>query len=217
MTESRQDGLSPQVDKGHYFSPEYVNPRRFASYAYQISEILALEPRSVLEVGIGNGLVTYMLRQAGLEVTTLDFDAALAPDIVASVTEMPVPDGAYDVVACFEVLEHLPFDMLPQALAEIHRAARTWAVLSLPHSGHAASAEVRLPGLGVRRLRLACGKLIPRPHRFDGEHYWQIGYKGYPLARVLTAMREAGFEVVKTYRCWEVPWHRFFVLKKDGH
>jgi len=51
-------------------------------------------------------------------------------------------------------------------------------------------------------------------NKFDGEHYWEIGKEGYPLQKVMDEMRRAGFKIEKTYRVFEHPYHRFFVLAK---
>ena len=49
----------------------------------------------------------------------------------------------------------------------------------------------------------------------NGEHYWEIGRAGYPLRKVIGEMRDVGFEIKKTYRVFEMPYHRFFVLVKS--
>ena len=51
-------------------------------------------------------------------------------------------------------------------------------------------------------------------NKFDGEHYWEIGKAGYPLNRILEDIERAGFNIIKTYRIFEHPYHRFFILKK---
>lgn len=51
-------------------------------------------------------------------------------------------------------------------------------------------------------------------HKFNGEHYWEIGKFGYPLSRIIKDIKIAGFNIKKTYRIFEVPYHRFFILEK---
>ena len=49
-----------------------------------------------------------------------------------SVVELPFPDRSFDVVGCFEVLEHLPGDLPRLALAELSRVSRGTVLLSVP-------------------------------------------------------------------------------------
>ena len=49
---------------------------------------------------------------------------------------------------------------------------------------------------------------------FDGEHYWEIGKAGYPLNKIIKDIQKTGFKIEKTYRIFENPYHRFFILKK---
>jgi len=64
-------------------------------------------------------------------------------------------------------------------------------------------------------------KLIEFPHRkqiihkFDGEHYWEIGKKDFPLSKIIYDINSTGFTVIKTYRIFEFSYHRFFVLKNN--
>ncbi|MHA1380617.1 MAG: hypothetical protein ACTSRG_19795 [Candidatus Helarchaeota archaeon] len=51
-------------------------------------------------------------------------------------------------------------------------------------------------------------------HKFNGEHYWEIGKAGYPLSKIIKDIQKTGFEVEKTYRVFENPYHRFFILRK---
>lgn len=96
-----------------------LNPPRLA----YVAERVALNGSRVLDVGCGGGLLSEALAQAGAQVTAID----LAPDLVkiarlhglesgvkvdyrvqsveALATEQP---GAFDAVACMEMLEHVP-------------------------------------------------------------------------------------------------------------
>ena len=92
-----------------------------------VAEIAALSPRSFLDAGCGEGFVAQqVLREIpGLELTGCDVsEAALAvaasanPDarfVPGSVVALPFADKSFDVVGCFEVMEHLPGDLPRQA------------------------------------------------------------------------------------------------------
>ena len=130
MTESNTAAI--QVAPEHYAGTDYNTRERFASYWHQIDEVAKRSPSNVLEVGIGNGFVHEQLRRHGLKVHTVDFDAALGPDTVGDVCALPFEDGAFEMSACFETLEHLPYERFPEALAELTRVSRRWVLISLP-------------------------------------------------------------------------------------
>jgi ubiquinone/menaquinone biosynthesis C-methylase UbiE len=110
-----------------------------------VAEVVALSPQTFLDAGCGEGFVARQLIDAvpGIELTGCDVsDVALeiATDanpegrfVVGSLTDLPFPDRSFDVVGCFEVLEHLPGDLPRRALSELARVARRAAVLSVPH------------------------------------------------------------------------------------
>lgn len=212
MSHRTRPELTPQVPKQQYFQPSYLSSGRFASYGCQLREVLGLRPVNVLEAGIGNGIVPYVLRKAGLKVTTLDLDASLEPDIVASVTDMPLPDSSFDLVGCFEVLEHIPYQQFEKALSEIHRLCRQWAVISIPDARPCL--RVPFPLVRPRQFLVELPFWPASDHKFDGEHYWEINRKGYPLKRIVNNMCAVGFHLEHTYRPWDIPCHRFFRLKK---
>lgn len=201
------------VEPSHYYK-NYDTKRRLCSYWHQIQEIILLNPKSILEIGIGNGFVSKYLKQRGFNVITLDIDKRLNPDVTGTVLNIPFFDRAFDVVACYELLEHLPYDNLAKAMSEIYRISDSHVLLSLPDANRAYRLYVQVPKIGEFK------KLVPFPrfrkqiHHFDGEHYWEIGKAGYSLKTILNEMNKAGFNVKRTYRVFEYPYHRFFILKK---
>ncbi len=52
-----------QVKKEHYFNEGYDNIFRFLSYFKQIELIREQKPKSILEIGVGNGVVSTYLKQ----------------------------------------------------------------------------------------------------------------------------------------------------------
>ena len=105
--------------------------------------MLKYTPRSVLDVGIGNGTVSAILRSRGVKVTTVDIDPSLGPDIVGSVHELNryVDPKSFDLVLCAEVLEHLPYDLLAACARQLALAARQHVVISLPAVTGASACE----------------------------------------------------------------------------
>ena len=116
-----QQDLSRVPGQEHY-TAKYVLGGRLFSYAHQMDAVLLHEPKTVLEVGPGPGMVTAALRAIGVQVTTVDIQAELKPDVVASVTDLPFEDNSFDVSMCCQVLEHLPFD-LPTTIEEALRVS----------------------------------------------------------------------------------------------
>jgi ubiquinone/menaquinone biosynthesis C-methylase UbiE len=110
-----------------------------------VAEVVALSPQTFLDAGCGEGFVARQLIDAvpGIELTGCDVSGValeIAADtnregrfVVGSLTDLPFPDRSFDVVGCFEVLEHLPGDLPRRALSELARVARRAAVLSVPH------------------------------------------------------------------------------------
>jgi len=109
-----------------------------------VEAVKDLAPDSFLDAGCGEGFVAQRLLEAMPSLTYVGCD--LSPAAVAmaqqrnpagtfttgSVTELPYPDKSFDVVGCFEVLEHLPGDLPRMAIAEFARVARRGVVLSVP-------------------------------------------------------------------------------------
>ena len=202
------------MEREVYFSRDYDTKERFCSYWHQIDEVVKLEPGSVLEVGPGNGFVAEYLRSRGIDLVTVDSDPSLRPDVTGTVIRMPFKDESFDVVTCCEVLEHIPYDSFQMALSEVHRVCRSWVVLSLPDKRRKIHIGFRSDRLGYFRAVLRAPRLSDPAHRFDGQHYWEIGKASYPLRRVLEDIESAGFAVRSSYFVPENPYHIFFVLRK---
>ena len=61
-----------------------------------------------------------IIGQARDVVETKSLILELKPDIVGSVTELPINDGEFDVALCCQVLEHLPLRSHRYPLARAH-------------------------------------------------------------------------------------------------
>jgi len=209
--------MSNKVEQNieHYKKIGYDYKGRFASYWHQINEILILEPEAILEIGIGNGLVSNYLKSRNYNITTLDIDERLNPDCVGLILNLPFPDNSFKVVASYEVLEHLPYEDALAALKEVHRVTNEHALLSLPDSTRVYRLDIQIPKIGEFKRLMPLPRLKPPKHKIDCEHYWEIGKAAYPLRKVMGEFRKVGFETKNTYRVFENPYHRFFILRKE--
>lgn len=202
-----------QVDKSIYEFRRYMSKERWCSVWHQLDEIQRLKPKNVLEIGPGPGFFKLAAATIGIEVETLDLDPDLMPDHVGTATDMPFSDSTYDVVCAFQMLEHLPYDESLQAFGEMIRVSRRNVVISLPDARPVWRYRIQIPKFGVHDF------LVPRPqfnapvHKFDGEHYWEINKRGYPLHRVIADFTKCA-RLVNTYRPPENPSHRFLIFER---
>lgn len=202
-----------QVDKSHYFNRKYLSRDRWANYWHQINAVLASKADNILEIGVGNRLVYDTLKKLGLQVTSIDIDPELMPDVAGSATDLPFGDRTFDFLLCAEVLEHLPWESLRQALREIHRVTRRHALITLPHSGYVFSLSFKIPLLRHTTFFFKIPHFWKR-HVFNGEHYWELGKKSYSVARVIREFENTGFAIQDLSIRSEDPAHCHFLLRK---
>ena len=216
MFKNNAEKMNPQVDPDHYSFMLYDTKARFISYWYQINEIIKLNPNKVLEIGVGNGFVSKYLKDKGVNVTTLDIDERLNPDVVGNILDMPFSKNHFDVVSCCEILEHLPYENFKIALSEIFRINKIYTILSLPDVSRFYRFYVQIPNRGTFKKIITLPRLKNPIHRFDGEHYWEIGKEKYSLRKIINDIQKINFKIEKIFRLFENPDHRFFILKKLG-
>lgn len=204
-----------QVDKSHYNFSSYMDKRRWTSLWHQLNEVIAQKPDSILEIGVGSGIFKNAAITFGLKVKTLDIDPELRPDYLASATDIPLPDYSVDVACAFQVLEHLPFDESMRALRELCRISRKSVIISLPDVETSWASTLTIPKFGTLRFVLPRPWFKLQPHKFDGEHHWEISKLGYDRKQVIFEISKAapGFSL-RTYRVHENQYHRFFILER---
>jgi len=206
----------PQVP-ADFYKQHAFHPLRIESITEQLRQICYSGYTNILEIGVGKGFLRHCFQLfPQISHTTIDIAADLSPDYVGSVTNMPFEDRQFDMVVCGQVLEHLPFREFLPAMKEIKRVARHKVILSLPDA-------TRHFGIAFCLARWGWFMFEWNPSRwhnahkqlkFNGEHYWEIGYKGTLAKDIIRNIREAGFKIEKQYRLSRHAWHRFFILDK---
>ncbi len=135
------------VDTSNYrkhMSDNPVQRRLIDRFHEKVTGIITrLNPSTLLDAGCGEGFVADILQMKLPEASITGFDvledsvklaqlrnprASISPGDIYHIDH---PDNSFDVVYCFEVLEHLHEP--DRALAELARVSRGHVVLSVPH------------------------------------------------------------------------------------
>jgi len=206
--------MEKQVDKNSYQFKKYCDLDRWSSYWYQLNEILSFNPKSVLEIGVGNKVLSsYLANNTTVKYASLDIAEDLHPDFVGSVENIKLGNNSFDLVCAFEVLEHLPFEKFIKSLQELKRVSGKHVIISLPHWGRHFAFNIRLPYFKKLKGQYKFN-FLPIKHKFNGQHYWEIGKRGYPLIKIKRDIESAGFKILKDYIAPDSPYHHFFILEK---
>ncbi|MBI4342954.1 MAG: methyltransferase domain-containing protein [Candidatus Omnitrophica bacterium] len=114
--------------------PEHHDTKFVAQHlaAYAFARRFAAGKR-VLEVGFGEGYGANYLAEAASEVAAVDVTPGNIPRaqeryarpnlrfLLTDGSRFDFPDGAFDLVCSFQVIEHIPEPLIPTYLREIHR------------------------------------------------------------------------------------------------
>jgi len=190
---------------------KYVYSERWWSYYFQLKLINQIKPDTLLEIGVGDGFLGNYIKSIGqIKYKSLDASPELNPDIVASVENIPLPDNSFSAVCAFEVLEHLPFEKFEKSLTELKRVSREYVILSLPHFGPMLKFNFKIPFL--REINFYLKLPAPMKHKFNGEHYWEIGKRNYSPKKIRRLLQKY-FKIEDEFLKSESPYHRFYLLR----
>lgn len=134
---AKTDNCVPRYDEA-YYRENGNNYRdrlefRLANLWRAVYIRYGFDPTSVLDVGGGMGLLVERLQGWGVAAQGLElsrYAICQAPEAVrccfvqGSLIELPYEDGAFDVVASVNVMEHMSPDEVSRAVAECARVAR---------------------------------------------------------------------------------------------
>lgn len=167
----------------------------------------ALGKQSFLHVGCGGSTkqdVALGFRGDDWHEIRLDMDATVAPDIVASITDMSVvPDSAVDAIYSSHNIEHLYAHEVPLALAEFYRVLKPsgFLVLTCPDLRSIcslvvddkldATAYLTATGESIAPLDVLYGhrRVMAEGNLFMAHRY------GFTQRTLMNAARDAGFKI----------------------
>ncbi len=217
-------------------TPSY---KRLQSHLMQIYLALRIKPEKILEVGIGNKLVSSTLKNY-CDVITADIDKSLEPDFILDISNSKdfdqFNDNSFDLIIICEVLEHVPYENLDSILKFLRRITKKYVIISVPnqkniykltlfkrgYDNKIFSPYFRLLNLFIEVIN-RFGTVLAEIHykvmkknrkfKFDGEHYWELGIENYTLEKFVNQVQKY-FKVIKQGRIRENFYHHFFLLKK---
>ncbi len=216
----------PQVGIDHY-RWTYFTRGRFLLYQKSIEFLSSIKFNSVLEIGPGPGVLVNILKFLGKEVLTIDFDFSLKPDIVGDVRKIPIKNKTFDLIIANQILEHIPYNNFLEVLSAFSNISRKYVLLSLPYNQHHVEFFLNLKIIKYLYFRGLFNKLISKVfpiHFYFGiskflskfpkhdEHYWEIGYKEYPLNKIRNDLL-LNFEILREERVTLAPYYYIFLLK----
>jgi len=186
-----------------------------------LRDLCARVQGEVLEVGTGDGVVRRCIEPFVRSYTVLDVNERLAPDIVANLLDpQPALAARYDAVVCTEVLEHLPFDELQRALAQLASFLKPGGelYLTLPHrKGHVLVVtprqrlwKWRFP-VGLTSLAEAYHRFVRRRIWIDPHHCWEIGDGRVERRHVQQRLEAAG---LRTETFTELPYCDYWIVRR---
>ncbi|KAA3613222.1 MAG: methyltransferase domain-containing protein [Calditrichaeota bacterium] len=211
------------IDKQHYFDRKYLKKERMYSFVEQIEIVKKFvdEKDSILEIGKGNGFVSAFLHDyLGYEtVKTVDINDDLKPDYVDDIiAPRQLKENSFDVITCYEVLEHMPFEKSILAVQNMVKIARKYVLISVPDMRY----FISLRGTIFGTLPIMLGKLFStrrfrNPNKkFGDDHFWEVGLETDKVKFSAEHVRDNLFKnmnVVVDQRDIAVPWHHYYVIK----
>ena len=201
-----------------YSDGRYKSLGLFVSVYSQVREVIKTSPKNILEIGIGGGATSVFLKNLGYNLTTCDFNKNLNPDFVADIKKLPFRNNSFDTVLACEILEHIPFEDFPKALAELRRVASRRVIISVPYKSTFFEFVFRFPGIRTLFKKPFLGFILRWPMKFggietSGQHYWEIDSSKYSLRKVRKILSD-NFRIIRELSPTLNPYHYFFVLEK---
>lgn len=217
--------LEPRnIPPDYYDFSFYVSKERMITYWHQVNEILAKRPDRVLEVGIGNGIVTSILKCYGINTITADINESLHPDVVVSITELDsrFTEGEVPFVLCARVLQHLPFSEFGRALSQLHYITGEYVLLTLPVETMRLYLRFRVTGrkpvtlsipfpLTVKRV---LQRMLKITEDSKTQNFWKVNQRRELSMSAVSRIIQNYFRVEKAYQIPEDMSHVLFVLRK---
>lgn len=201
-----------------YFGDSYFTEQQLYSQSKQIHEVHAFRPKSVLEIGKGNGFVSDFLKKSGMRVVTVDVNPELAADYTMDIRNLRsvFKENEFDCILCAEVLEHLPLSELHKLSRDILDISSLGAVITLPRADRTGASfrmTCNLPKIGTKSIGFEIPISKKRRSIYDG-HHWEINHSAESSLQQIRKLFLSHFSECRDFRFALNPYHHYFSLTK---
>jgi 2-polyprenyl-3-methyl-5-hydroxy-6-metoxy-1,4-benzoquinol methylase len=197
---------------------DFVNWFRFF---FLVKDVLRLRSNSVLEVGVGSGVVRSCLMPHVEKYQVLDINKNLKPDYPVDVrTQLPQLHSNFDCIIAADVLEHMPFPDMAKVLINFYGYLNDDGrlLVTIPH--RRSNFLFMSPWYVPRVITVPTGflsfgafyrRFIKRKIWIDPSHCWEIGDGRIKIYDVEKAFIVAGFKIESFQKLIYVD---YWILKK---
>jgi 2-polyprenyl-3-methyl-5-hydroxy-6-metoxy-1,4-benzoquinol methylase len=161
---------------------------RLGSYFQQTAKHIVdkFAPSSSLDVGCAKGFLVKALADLGIDAYGIDPSEYALSEVdsdycdkvrIGIAQSLPFPDNNFDVVTCFDVLEHIPENEIPKVLSELFRVSKQWVILrvvtkELPDDVDASHATIHDKDWWVEKIKEAGGIVEPTENYVNPTVWW---------------------------------------------
>ena len=224
LADNFSDKLIPtDIPLQYYDFGRYVTKERMLTFWYQLKEVLSKKPGNLLEIGIGSKIVSGVIRELGIDLTTVDINPTLKLDYVVAVQNLSdkFKPASFDLILCARVLHHIPFSDFEIAIRQMAEITKKYVILTLPTDDLRLYFSMRITSrrsiIYSLKLPLFIKRVTLRLLRKDKTYYsklWKIdASKDYSLSKIKKVI-ENYFIIEKSYPVPEDRSHFIFVLMK---
>lgn len=206
--------IETEQGKDNYYNA--ISYQRWNSYFWQLFLMSNFRPKSILEIGVGDRIVADIIKILGYDIKTCDISPNVHPDYVADIRYLPFEKESFDMVVCFQILEHIGYEYFVDVLKSLHNITRKHVILSLPQIRKHFSFKCHLPWMRKNKSLLLFKDFprYPHPLKPSTGHLWEIDIQGFPLSKIIRDIEQSGFNILTNQSSPENNYHRFFILEK---
>lgn len=127
--------------------------------------------QKILEIGLGTGLISDMLKRRKWDIKTLDIDEDKHPDFCDSAVDFDYQKHGVQAVLAFEIFEHIPYSTFSKVIEKLSRSNVNAICFSLPWCDQELfSFLIKLPILPKVQWSLR----VSKKKIYAKSHFWEL-------------------------------------------